>query len=182
MVARASFQSSTPNQLFLEETVSQFRSLLEMLTGKAYHHLPAEAREPIIGSFIESGLLDVTLSEHFLTEDRQTLSEPERIQFLGCINSTRPRIPRNNTISALISDTQRSEKPHSPTLKKTPSWHPPSRAMSTPAMKTRPSFPPRRQRAVPLADRALQRALRPAAPGWPAGLKSGSPSPSHAVK
>ena len=45
-VASASRLSLTRTKQFPDETVTQFLSRLERLTGKAYHHLPAKATSP----------------------------------------------------------------------------------------------------------------------------------------
>ena len=74
-LARASLLSVTRTKQFPDETVTQFRSRLERLAGKAYHHLPAKDREPMTISLFASGLVDFRLAEHVLTQAPQTLSE-----------------------------------------------------------------------------------------------------------
>ena len=61
-LARTSLLSLTRTKQFPDETVTQFRSRLERLAGKAYLHLPAKDREPMTISLFAPGLLDFRLA------------------------------------------------------------------------------------------------------------------------
>ncbi|KAF0151323.1 MAG: hypothetical protein FD189_2577, partial [Elusimicrobia bacterium] len=110
-LARASLISLTRTKQFPDETVTQFRSRLERLAGKAYRHLRVKDREPLAISLFASGLLDFGLAEHVLTLAPQTLSEAERIaleclQIRRVISSVRPRIRRNDPVPFLRGHSQ----------------------------------------------------------------------------
>ena len=61
---RSSLLSLTRTKQFPDEMVTQFRSRLERLVGKAYHHLPAKDREPMNISLFAYGLLVFRLAEY----------------------------------------------------------------------------------------------------------------------
>ena len=56
----------TRSKQFPHETVTPFRSRIERLAAKAYHHFPAKEREPRTIFHFATGLLDFRLAEHIV--------------------------------------------------------------------------------------------------------------------
>ena len=96
-----------------EEIISQFRSHLERMSGKAYQDLAAKEREPLIDSLLGSGLLDIGLAVHILMQAPQTITELKRIaleylQVGRAITSARRLIRRKEPMPFLLGDTEPS--------------------------------------------------------------------------
>ena len=110
-LARASLLSLTRTKQFPHETLRQYRSRLERLAGKAYHHLPAKDPEPMTISLFASGLLDFRIDQKVRTQAPLTRWEAERIalEFLQIrrgIGAARPRFRRNEPMPPLLADSQ----------------------------------------------------------------------------
>ena len=134
--------------------MTQFRSRLQLLTGKAYQHLPAKDREPMTISLFATGLIDFRLAEQVLTQAPETLSEAERIalenlQIRRGINSARPRIRRKEPMPSLLADSQPSGETSYAEPDQDSEQAPPTRSRYTPAMRTCPSSSPSNSRPTP---------------------------------
>ena len=96
-LARASLMCLAHTKQFPYETVTQSRSRIQCMAGKAYPRLTGKGREPVMVSLFASGLVYFRLAEHVLTQARHPLRETERIalevlQIASGFNSLRPRI------------------------------------------------------------------------------------------
>ena len=61
------------------EHIENFRSRIESLVARSYHHLSPKDREPMAVNAFLVGLSDPKLIEHLLTQGPKTVSDAERI-------------------------------------------------------------------------------------------------------
>ena len=113
-LSRASLLTLSRVRQYPDENLSQFRTRVERLASKAYHHLSAKDREPMIVAALLSGLPDPHLAEHILSQKPTTAAEVERVasefvQMRRSLSSARPR--SSHTVDASLAAPSANSSP-----------------------------------------------------------------------